>query len=441
MDTIFALASGRGRAGVAVIRVSGPAAHESLTAFGVLAGQARQARLVRLIDPATREVIDQALVLCFEHGASFTGEAVVEFQLHGSGAVVKQVERILCALPEYRRAEPGEFTRRAFENGRIDLTQVEALGDLIDSDTEHQRRYAMRRLEGAGGRLVGEWRGMLIGLRAMVAGLVDFSDEGDVVDELPGEFDSVLQRLCDGLRSALAGRRAGRILRDGYRVALLGRPNSGKSKLLNALSGSDSAIVSDIAGTTRDVLEARIDVDGWPVILQDMAGVREETTDLIEQIGIARAWERARSADLVLVLQAADVEPSLRDLGPSDVGCDVLHVRTKCDLDEGRIVKSSCVSVSAVTGEGLDSLRAAIGRRLAEASEILERSGTGSERHFDLIEVALARCAEVASARTKGIEFVDHALLRVDHVLGRIVGHISVDDVLDDVFSRFCIGK
>lgn len=441
MDTIFALASGRGRSGVAVIRVSGPAAYEALRAFGVTPGAARKARLVRLRDPATGELVDQALVLRFDRDASFTGEAVVEFQVHGSGAVVRQVERILGSLPGFRRAESGEFTRRAFLNGRMDLTQVEALGDLIDSDTERQRQFALRQLEGAGGRLVHEWRRMLIELRAMVAGVVDFSDEGDVADELPGEFDSVLERLRDALRSAVSGRRAGRILRDGYRVALLGRPNSGKSTLLNTLAGSEIAIVSDIAGTTRDVLEVRIDVDGWPVVIQDMAGVRDETSDRIEQIGISRAWERARSADLILALHAFGDDMASAVEIPRDIGCEVVPIRTKSDLDRVGPERSSELSLSALTGEGLADLRTMIGERLRCMSEQLEAVGAGSERHFDLIELALDRCQDVAEARRIGIEFVDDALMRVDHVLGRIVGHIGVDDVLNDVFSRFCIGK
>jgi tRNA modification GTPase len=441
MDTIFALASGMGRAGVAVMRISGLAAYDALTAFGVSLGAARQARLVHLRQPVSGEVIDQALVLRFDAGASFTGEPVVELQLHGSGAVVREVERVLGGLAGFRRAEPGEFTQRAFLNGRMDLTQVEALADLIDSDTEQQRQQAMRQLEGVGGRGVREWRRMLTELRAMVAGVVDFSDEGDVDDQLPTKFDSDLEQLVEGLMSSIAARRAGRILRDGFRIALLGAPNSGKSTLLNWLAGAEIAIVSDMPGTTRDVLEVRLDIEGWPVILQDMAGIRTCTDDRIEQIGIERAWDRAVSADLVLVLHPADGTDGDKVVIPEGLSGDVVHIRTKADLVANGSELPPEIAISARFGTGLDSLRALIASRLADVSASAGGAVLRSERQFALIELALERCVEVRKARRLGIEFVDDALVRVDHILGRIVGHIGVDDVLDDVFSRFCIGK
>jgi tRNA modification GTPase len=442
MDTIFALATARGRAGVAVIRISGPKAVAAASVLGVKPGVARRARIARLVDPASGQIVDQALVLSFEKGASFTGEEVVELHVHGSGAVIRQVEHVLTESGLCRQAEAGEFTRQALLNGRMDLLQVEALGALIDSDTEQQRLHAIRRLEGAGGERVRDWRQLLTRLRGLVAAVVDFADEGDVADSLPPEFDSVLEQLETSLRVTLGARRAGRVLREGFRVALVGVPNAGKSSLMNALAGSDVAIVSDVAGTTRDVLEVRLEIDGWPVILQDLAGIRHDAQDVVERIGVSRAVERARLADLLLLVEAADSSANGSGdwVDPGQV--DSIRVRTKSDLlGVGASDRHTDVSVSVMSGEGLAELRKLIADRLSHLSEALGAMAIGTERQFDLVEAALQGCADVRSARSDGIEYVDHTLAQIDHVLGRIIGHVGVDDVLDEVFSRFCIGK
>ncbi|MDT8326290.1 MAG: tRNA uridine-5-carboxymethylaminomethyl(34) synthesis GTPase MnmE, partial [Roseovarius sp.] len=351
MDTIYALSTAQGKAGVAVIRVSGKAA---LAACQVLCGDVpapRRASLRLLRDQAGAR-LDEALVLTFPEHHSFTGEPVVEFQLHGSIAVVTAVLDTLAKVVGLRVAEPGEFTRRALENGRLDLAQVEALADLIDSETEAQRQQALRILSGDLGRKCESWRKTLIRAAALLEATIDFADEEVPVDVSP-EVTELVMSVSSALRVEIAGVAAAERIRTGFEVAIVGAPNVGKSTLLNALSGRDAAITSEVAGTTRDVIEVRMDLAGLPVTLLDTAGLRD-TDDRVELIGIERALARAEQADLRVFLIEGDEKPELE---PRD-GDIVLHA--KADLLDNPIG-----AISGKTGLGLSSLIERITKSLA----------------------------------------------------------------------------
>lgn len=430
MDTIFALASARGRAGVSVIRLSGPAAHEAVQALtrGPLPGSHRAA-LRRLYDGS--EVLDEALVILFEAGRSFTGEPVAELQLHGSVAVVSAVLRVLGDLPGLRLAEAGEFTRRALENGRLDLAQVEGLSDLIEAETEAQRRQALRVFSGHMGQKVQGWRDRLLRAAALLEATIDFVDEDVPVDVAP-EVRQIIAGLLADLRAEVAGSAAAERIRDGFEVAIIGAPNAGKSTLLNALAGREAAITSDIAGTTRDVIEVRMELRGLPVTLLDTAGLRE-TGDRVEAIGVARAMERAERADLRLFLLADPDEALLLQPLPED-----LVVLGKADLRGG----TAGLAVSGVTGEGIDALVAEIGARLEKRSagastlvrERHRRAALGAIRGLETAEAELW----MGAGR---IELAAEALRAATRALDSLVGRIGVEDVLGEIFASFCIGK
>ena len=426
MDTIVALATARGRAGVAIIRVSGPRAWDVCAALAGRVPEPRRSALMWLRDEAG-EKLDQALVLVFEENRSFTGDRVCEFHVHGGPAVVSAVLEACLKQQGVRSAEPGEYTRRAFLAGCLDLTEVEALADLIDAETDAQRRQAMRVLDGAVRNRIESWREDLLTSLAMIEAALDFADE-----ELPSDLTShvlaPLARVRADLRRELDGRHAAESLRDGFEVAILGKVNAGKSSLLNALAGREAAITSDRAGTTRDVIEVRMNLGGLPVTLMDTAGLRE-TSDEIESIGIRRGLERARQADLSLYLLS---EP---DEHPDPALHVDIAVLSKCDI-WGR------PGISARTGEGLDTLVAQIHARLdsgAKSSSVFSRA-----RHFDKLARALsaldrvdaALCAGGAAWEVQSEELRD-ALRALDGILGRI----DVEDVLGRIFSSFCIGK
>ena len=420
MDTIFAQATARGKAGVSVIRVSGPKAWDSARALAGKLPAPRMAGLRRL--SVGGEFLDEAVVLCFEAGASFTDEELVEFQVHGAVATVAALLRALGAMPGLRMAEPGEFTRRALENGRLDLAQVEGLSDLIDAETEAQRKQALRVLSGSVGEIVDRWRADLIRAAALIEATIDFADEDVPVDVTPE-----VATLVDGVRRAVA-QELGRVhaaerIREGFEVAIVGRPNVGKSTLLNALAGREAAITSEFAGTTRDVIEVRMDIGGLAVTLLDTAGLRE-TDDAIEAIGVQRALERAEAADLRVFLVEKDDTPLLE---PQDGD---LVVRAKGDLggEHG-------LSVSGKTGLGLDVLI----RRITEV--LTERaSGAGvmtRERAFEALESAHL---EVSGGPDRA-EFAAESLRRAARALESLVGRVDVEHLLDEIFASFCIGK
>ena len=427
MDTIFALASARGKAGVAVIRISGPLAHDAVSEFCVLP-LLRQAGLRRLVWQG--EVLDEALVLLFAAGASFTGEASAELQLHGSTAVVARVLQALAAIDGLRMAEAGEFTRRALENGRLDLTQVEGLADLIDAETEAQRKQALRVLSGALGRRVEAWRLDLVRAAALIEATIDFADEDVPVDVSP-EVRALIDGLLAQLRGELDGARAAERIRDGFEVAIVGAPNAGKSTLLNALAGREAAITSEVAGTTRDVIEVRMDISGLSVTLLDTAGLRC-SVDVVERIGVERALERARQADLRIFLQADPAEVLM--LLPE---VDDLVVLGKADVRDG-----AALAVSGKTGAGIDWLIAEIATRLSGRAAsagllIRERQRIAMQVAVSGLESALQHMAQAQALP----ELVAADLRASTRALEAMVGRIDVENLLDEIFSSFCIGK
>src|SRR5215472_5996391 len=370
-STIFALSSGHPPAAIAVIRISGPQARHALERLTGRVPQPRQAALVRVREPANGEVIDEALALWFPAPASETGEDVAELQLHGGQAVVAGVLKALGAIEGCRLAEPGEFSRRAFENGKLDLTAVEGLGDLIAAETAAQRRQALRQLQGLIGDRAEAWRQRLIEALALIEARIDFSDEGDVPEDLIAPAAKVVRGLRDEIAAVLADRGRGERLREGLRVAIAGAPNVGKSTLLNRLARRDAAIVSPHAGTTRDVIEVHFDLGGYPVTLLDTAGLRE-AADPVEQEGIRRAWSAVADADLALwVVDASKAETGLW-LAQSSAATPRWIVLNKTDLltapaadtvakVSGQLRGHTLLTLSAMTGAGVDELLRTLG--------------------------------------------------------------------------------
>ncbi|MGI1662175.1 tRNA uridine-5-carboxymethylaminomethyl(34) synthesis GTPase MnmE [Palleronia sp. KMU-117] len=429
MDTIFALASARGKAGVAVVRISGP---RSWTAAAALAGDlppARQTALRRLT-AADGMALDEALVLPFRAGHSFTGEDVVELHLHGSLATVRAVLRVLGDMEGLRLAEPGEFTRRALENECLDLAQVEGLADLIDAETEGQRQQALRVLSGALGRAAEGWRTDLIRAAALLEATIDFADEDVPVDVTP-EVDALIGRVMSALQREADGAAVAERIREGFEVAIVGPPNVGKSTLLNALAGREAAITSDIAGTTRDVIEVRMDLHGLPVTVLDTAGLRE-TQDVVEGLGVKRAIERAKLADLRVILKEANDEDPL--LAPT--GDDIVAVG-KADLG-----RQGGLAISGLTGVGLDRLVEMIVSRLE-----VRASGVATatrERHRVAIERAIGALTLAKDELLHGPERSELAaeeLRTAIRSLDSLVGRVDVEHILDEIFASFCLGK
>ncbi len=463
-DTIFAPSTAAGRAGVAVIRVSGPAAGAALAALGGSPlPPPRRAALRAIVDPGDGRTIDRGLLLWFPGPASFTGEDLGELHLHGGRAVIAAALAALARIPGLRPAEPGEFTRRAFDNGKLDLSAVEGLADLIDADTEAQRRQALRQMEGGLARRSGAWAARLTRVLAHFEAAIDFAEE-----ELPAELEA--QALGEAaavaaeIAAALDDRHRGERLREGLSVVILGAPNAGKSSLLNALAQRDAAIVSEAAGTTRDVVEVHLDLGGYPVVLADTAGLRDLEGDAsaaegaqaaqaaVEREGMARARARAALADVKLLL--VDLEAALADDTALDAARALHDSRSilllnKADRCEAAAVARLCaaladwdpLAVSAKTGAGLD-------RALARLLDLADESFGGGEaagagitrlRHRRALEdcrEALARAGEAALP-----ELAAEELRLALRALGRISGQVDVEDLLDIVFAEFCIGK
>ena len=425
MDTIFALATAHGTAGLAVVRISGP---DALEAAGRLAGPLPvTGRSLRLLRGRDGEVIDQALVLTFAPGHSFTGEAVAELHLHGSVAVVRAVLQELAGA--LRAAVAGEFTRRALDNGRLDLAQVEGLADLIAAETEQQRRQAMRVFGGALGAKADIWRSKLIRAAALIEATIDFADEDVPVDVVP-EVAALLDGVVSDLERESAGVRIAERIRDGFEVAIVGAPNVGKSTLLNYLAGREAAITSEHAGTTRDVIEVRLDLDGLAVTLLDTAGLRE-AGDAVEQVGIARGISRAESADVVIHLVLPGERPELA------VRADDLLVTAKADLYDG-----TGLAVSGQTGAGVD--------RLIDALGVILRQKTASvglamrERHRAAMQNAVGHLRQARSGLPEAAmtpDLVAEDIRAGIRAIDSLVGRVDVEDILGEIFSSFCIGK
>ncbi len=441
---IFALSSGRPPAAIAVVRVSGPAAGGALERLTGRVPAPRQAALVRVRDPATGEAIDEALALWFPAPHSETGEDVAELQLHGGHAVIAAVLDALGKIEGCRVAEPGEFTRRAFENGRLDLTEVEGLADLIAAETPAQRRQAFRQLKGLIGDRAEAWRRRLIEALALVEARIDFSDEADVPEDLIGPAVHAVQQLRDEIAATVADGHRGERLRDGLVVAIAGPPNAGKSTLLNRLARREAAIVSPFAGTTRDIIEVHLDLDGYPVTLLDTAGIRE-SAEAVEQEGVRRARERAASADLVLWVtdvSAAGVAPDLPKAS------EVWLVRNKTDLavDKPAIINELQFSflISASKGDGIEALAKALAQFARDYFSGGESGIVTRARHRRALEEtagALGRALAQAADAGRREELIAEELRSAATTLGRLTGRVDVEDILDVIFRDFCIGK
>jgi tRNA modification GTPase len=446
-STIFALSSGRLPAAIAVVRVSGPQAGAALQALAQRMPAPRQAMLARLRDPADGEAIDDALVLWFPGPRSETGEDTVEFHLHGGRAVAAAVLNALGRIPELRPAAPGEFTRRAFENGKLDLTGVEGLADLIGAETEAQRRQAFRQLAGLLGERAEEWRTRLIAALALVEAIIDFPDEGDVPHNLMAPAMAIATELHGEIGALLDDRRCGERLRDGAVVAIAGPVNVGKSSILNRLAGRPAAIVSPHAGTTRDIIEVNLDLGGYPVTVLDTAGIRD-SQDPVEQEGMRRARERASEADLILwVVDATDPDPAPPLVELAAQFSEIWVILNKCDLkrDGGEypdwLRRHKCLSLSAKTGESFDTLLTMLEELLVNTFSSSESALITRVRHRHVLSNC-HQALERARGEPAGREDIIAEELRLAaRDLGRLTGRVDVEDVLDVIFRDFCIGK
>ncbi len=428
MDTIFALASARGKSGVAVLRISGPRAHDVARAMAGSLPPPRQTAL-RTLRNASGEALDTGLIVAFSAGASFTGEDVAELMVHGSLATISAVESCLANEHGLRLADPGEFTRRAMENGVLDLTQVEGLSDLLEAETESQRRQALRVLDGAIGKLVSGWREHLIKAAALVEVSIDFVEEdiGNFDEQILAELDVV---HCQ-LQSEIAGQGARERVQNGFEIALVGSVNAGKSTLLNALAGREAAITSDIAGTTRDVIELRMDIGGYAVTLLDTAGLRD-TDETIESIGIARGQKRADEADIRIILcDSPNSSP------PVGVRAGDIVLFSKGDLYPDRQG-----GISGLTGQGIEAL---LERIQVELESRVARDGvTVRRRHLQAMqnaEQALSVAIENLHQSDYIPELVAADIRHAMSALDSLIGKIDVEDLLGDIFASFCIGK
>ena len=439
-QTIFALSSGRPPSAIAVVRLSGSEVNKAIK---VLAGNVPAPRRATraLLRATDGQPIDDAVVLYFPGPRSATGEDVAEFQVHGGRAVLASLFAALSRIENIRAAEPGEFTRRAFENGKLDLTEAEGLDDLIRADTDRQRRQALRQLRGFLGDRARDWRVQIIEAQALIEAGIDFSDEGDVPAELTAPALAKIRRLLDEIHNVLATESRGERLRDGLVVAIAGPPNVGKSTLMNQLARREVAIVSPHAGTTRDIIEVQLDLDGYPVMVIDTAGIRE-TDDPVEQEGVRRARARAAEADLVLWLTDAE---RFEHLPQSDA--PVWRVRNKIDLMgtaetfPGGKAGERAFAISAWRGDGVTELISALVGFAQDFFGATEGGLIVRARQRDLLQQAAASLKRSIAAIGKGEELAAEDLRSAAYALGRLLGRVDVEDILDVIFRDFCIGK
>ena len=431
-DTIVALSSGTVPSGVAVIRISGMACSDIAHSMIGDLPQSRIATLKSIIDPNNKEELDKALVISFPGPNSFTGEDCLELQLHGGRAVVNAVLNALCSFDKVRIAEPGEFSRRAFENGKLDLTEIEGIADLVSSETEAQRKQALAQTRGDSRETFEDWRKRLIHMRALIEAELDFSEEEDVPEEISAEGFDQVSRLKSEIETHLADNRAGEIIRDGFKIALMGKPNAGKSSLLNTLAKRDVAIVTNEAGTTRDVLDVHLDIDDYAVIVSDTAGLRE-SDNIVETEGIKRAELKGSEADLVIWLKDVNDHEEPPELKYDDV----LHVISKDDDKNEKDV----ISISVSSADGIDNLLSEIRKIMNAKLNRVETVLISRLRYRNALEECVQHLSYVLDHDISDIELKAETLRHASDCIGRITGKIDVEDLLDVIFSEFCVGK
>jgi tRNA modification GTPase len=438
-QTIFALSSGRPPSAIAVVRVSGPQAGLALVTLTGKLPSPRQASR-RLLRDRAGQPIDEAVVLWFPGPGSATGEDVAEFHVHGGRAVLTALLAAVSVIPNMRAAEPGEFTRRSFENGKLDLTEAEGLDDLIHADTDRQRRQALRQLQGLLGDRARDWRERIIEASALIEAGIDFSDEGDVPAELMAPAVEAIKALHGEIAEVLAAQGHAERLREGLVVAIAGPPNVGKSTLINQLVRREVAIVSPHAGTTRDVIEVQLDLNGYPVTVIDTAGIRE-TDDPVEQEGVRRAKARAADADLVLWLLGPDAGAE----APSAATAPIWAVRNKIDLLDRisfvQVGADRSFAISASRGDGLPELINALIEFAGEFFGTGEGALVTRARQRDLLHRAFDSLRRSLELVDEGEELAAEELRAAAYALGRLLGRVDVEDVLGAIFQKFCVGK
>jgi tRNA modification GTPase len=443
-DTIYALSSGAGRSAIAIIRISGSHTPDLLVRMAGRLPPARRMSLRAIRDGRTGEVLDKAMVVWFPGPGSFTGEDCAEIHLHGSPAVVSAVMALLSSLPGVRPAEPGEFTRRGFLNGKMDLVEAEGLGDLLQARTSGQRRQAFRQMSGQASSRFESWREQLMQIRAHIEAGVDFADEPGVAEAAAPAIDMNIQALHSQISAELRRSTGSELLRDGFRVVLAGCPNTGKSSLLNVLAGREAAIVSDLPGTTRDAIEVTLELDGMPVIVTDTAGLRSNVADAVEEEGVRRSRQHVSGADLVVWVWSADVMGS-KVLDTSIEQPDVL-VENKYDLLENRLGllrndADGSIRISCQTREGIAELLAELTARLRERFGDVESALFVSARQKLAAERSVRHLKDALGIGSDRLELKAESIRFAAEEIGRLTGRVDVEEWLGAIFSRFCIGK
>ena len=438
-STIFALSSGAGLAAVSVIRISGPQAGSVVAKLAGSLPPPRMASLRILKDPADSTEIDEALVLWMPGPATFSGEDTAEFQIHGSRAVVSRVLSVIAELEECVMAEAGEFTRRAFENGKLDLLAVEGLADLISAETELQRKQAWFHKAGNASEAYNAWRVHLINVLASLEAAIDFSDEESVEDAAVARAYDELPGIKEMLVREIAGNQVGERIRNGVRVVLAGASNAGKSSLLNLLAKRDAAIVSHIAGTTRDVIEVQMDLGGVPVVLIDTAGLRASSEDEIEKMGMARSLAQIGTADITIWMEAAD---NLDATEKPNIDSETLRILNKSDLaSSGSNSNGYDAAMSVKTGQGVDGFVDLLRERVSGIFARSEPALITRQRHRQAVQSCADHIDDALLSKTAPLELTAESIRLAVRDLDRLIGRVDVEDLLDVIFRDFCIGK
>ena len=433
--TIYALSSGSGRAGIAVVRLSGSLAGSALAKLAGTLPEPRRATL-RKLKAADGQIIDEAMVLWFPGPHSATGEDVAELHVHGAPAIIAFLFSELSQIEGLRLAEPGEFSKRAFDHGKLDLLEVEGLADLLAATGEAQRRLAMRQFLGEASAVYEKWRADIISALALHEAAIDFVEEDDVAAKARDMAGPVLHRLVKEFEAALRLSSQNAAIRSGLRLVIAGAPNVGKSSLLNALAGREVAIVSAQAGTTRDVVEAQILFEGVPLALADTAGLRASTSDAIEKIGMARAERAALDADILLWVTAPDVKETVGPPRKPD-----LIISNKADLESIRIRNDEALRVSMKTGAGLNHLRADLQKLIQRRLSVVDDAVVVRMRHVQAVEESIRLLNKCLEESYRPHELIAEDLRKAARALGSITGHVDVEDLLGKIFLEFCIGK